>query len=130
MVECTIALRRAGARHFILPNLFDVGLLPAAAENARFASAASDATNELVDSLLREHDQPGIRILRMDVFGLLSALQSDPARFGFTDFERPCMTTTQCADPKRSFFWDEHHPTECGHVCLASTLETALSQPL
>ena len=129
IVDCALKLRQAGARHFIIPNLFDVGLLPAAAGKKTFASAASAATNRFVNSLLTpEYNQRGVQFLRMDVFGLLNALQTDPTRFGFTDIETPCLKTAQCADPDRTFFWDEHHPTEFGHVCLAATLENALTQ--
>src|SRR5215472_12204878 len=131
IVDCAIMLREAGAKHFIIPNLFDVGLLPAAEGNASFASAASTATNGFVNSLLAlEYDPQEIQILRMDVFGLLNALQTDPAHFGFTDIATPCLTNARCADPDRTFFWDMHHPTEFGHVCLASTLENALATTL
>jgi outer membrane lipase/esterase len=129
IVDCAIQLRRAGARHFIIPNLFDVGLLPAAVDVASFASAASAATNEFVSALLAlEHRQEGIQIIRMDVFGLLNAVQKDPTSFGFTDMETPCWTNAECTDPGRTFFWDMHHPTEFGHVCLASTLKNVLSR--
>jgi len=129
IVDCTIMLREAGARHFIIPNLFNVGLLPAAMGNASFATAASTATNEFVNSLLaREDNQQGVQILRMDVFGLLNAVQTDPTHFGFTNIKIPCLTTAQCADPDRTFFWDMHHPTEFGHVCLAAAFENALTQ--
>src|SRR5215472_16985215 len=72
IVGCAITLRQAGAKHFIIPNLFDVGLLPAAAGSATFASAASTATNEWVNLLLaveherQEIEMQGIEILRMD----------------------------------------------------------------
>ena len=76
IVDCTIKLRRAGAKHFIIPNLFDVGLVPAAAGKESFATTASKATNEFVNSLLvLEDNQPGSQILRMDVFALLNAVQ-------------------------------------------------------
>lgn len=129
IVDCAIMLRQAGAKHFIIPNLFDVGLLPAAETNASFASEASTATNEFVNSLLAlDYDEQAFQILRMDVFGLLNALQIDPTRFGFTDIYRPCLTTAQCADPDRTFFWDMYHPTEFGHVCLATAFENAMAQ--
>src|SRR4051812_5878055 len=80
IVDCMTRLREAGARYFIIPNLFDVGLLPAAAGNRSFASAASAATNEFVNLLLAlEHRDQDSPIVRMDVFGLLNALQEDPA---------------------------------------------------
>ena len=129
LVDCAIMLREAGARHFIIPNLFNVGLLPAAMGNASFATAASTATNEFVNSLLAlEDNRQGVQILRMDVFGLLNAVQTDPTQFGFTDIKMPCLTTAPCAHPDRTFFWDMHHPTEFGHVCLAAAFENALAQ--
>jgi phospholipase/lecithinase/hemolysin len=128
IVDCAFVLRKAGAKHFIIPNLFNVGLLPAAVGNVSFATAASTATNKFVDSMLALDDRDqGIQIFRMDVFGLLNAVQTDPTHFGFTDMKKPCLTTTRCADPDRSFFWDMHHPTEFGHVYLAATLENALT---
>src|ERR1035438_10075061 len=45
ITESEWLLRQAGARHFVIPNLFNVGLLPAAAGNVKFATAASIAAN-------------------------------------------------------------------------------------
>ena len=121
-------LRQAGARHFMIPNLFNVGLLPAAAGNVAFATAASTATNKAVDGLLEfEESVPGVHILRMDVFSLLNSIETDPTHFGFTDITDPCITTVVCADPDHTFFWDTHHPTEFGHAFFAVTLENALA---
>ncbi|MFZ0743937.1 MAG: SGNH/GDSL hydrolase family protein [Terracidiphilus sp.] len=123
-------LRQAGARHFIIPNLFNVGLLPAAAGNVAFATAASAAANQWIDQLLAlEQLLQGIHIIRMDVFSLINAVETDPTHFGFTDVTDPCLTTVVCADPDHTFFWDIHHPTEFGHAFFAVTLENALSQP-
>ena len=122
-----LLLRQAGARHFVIPNLFNVGLLPAAATNASFAAAASVATNKAEDELLRfEESLEGIHILRIDVFSLLNAVETDPTHFGFTDITDPCLTTSVCSDPDHTFFWDTHHPTEFGHSFFAVTLENAL----
>jgi outer membrane lipase/esterase len=122
-------LRQAGARHFVIPDLFNVGLLPAAAGNTAFASAASDATNRWVDQLLA-YDQllQGIHIIRMDVFSLLNAVETDQTHFGFTNVTDPCLTTAVCSDPDHTFFWDTHHPTEFGHDFFAVTLENALAR--
>jgi phospholipase/lecithinase/hemolysin len=123
-----LLLRQAGARHFLIPNLFNVGLLPAASANVAFASAASTATNKWVDRLLSIEDfLEGIRILRMDVFSLMNAVETDPSHFGFTDVTDPCLTTTVCSDPDHTFFWDTHHPTEFGHAFFAVTTENVLA---
>jgi phospholipase/lecithinase/hemolysin len=122
-------LRQAGARHFVIPDLFNVGLLPVAAGKAAFASAASVAANKGLNQLLVPEEQvPGLHILRMDVFSLMTAIQADPTHIGFIDIKDPCLTTTLCDDPDRTFFWDTFHPTLFGHAFFAVTLENALSQ--
>lgn len=122
-------LRKAGARHFVIPNLFNVGLLPVARSKAAFASAASTVANQGLDLLLAPEEQiPGVHILRMDVFSLMSAVQIDPTHFGFTDITDPCLTTVLCNDPDHAFFWDTFHPTLFGHAFFAVTLENVLSQ--
>jgi phospholipase/lecithinase/hemolysin len=124
-----LLLRRAGARHFIIPDLFNVGLLPAAAGNTAFATAASAATDKSLDELLAfEQLLEGIHIVRMNVFSLLNAVVTDPTHFGFTDITHPCLTTAVCADPDHTFFWDTHHPTEFGHSFFAVTLENVLAK--
>jgi phospholipase/lecithinase/hemolysin len=128
LADSELLLRRAGARHFIIPDLFNVGLLPAAAGNVSFATRASAATNKSLDQLLAfEQLLEGIHIIRMDVFSLLNAVEKDTTHFGFTDITDPCLTTTVCADPDHTFFWDTHHPTEFGHAFFAVTLENVLS---
>jgi phospholipase/lecithinase/hemolysin len=129
IADSELLLRRAGARHFVIPNLLDVGLLPAAAGNVKFAAAASAATNKSMDELLAlEQLLEGIHILRMDVFSLISAVETDPTHFGFTNVTDPCLTTAVCSDPDHTFFWDTHHPTVFGHAFFAVTLENRLAQ--
>jgi len=129
LAESEFLLREAGAKHFIIPDLFDVGLLPAAAGNVSFATKASAAANKSLDELLAfEQLLEGIHIVRMNVFSLLTSIETDPTHFGFTDVTDPCLTTTVCADPDHTFFWDTHHPTEFGHAFFAVTLENVLAQ--
>jgi phospholipase/lecithinase/hemolysin len=128
IVDSEAALRRAGARNFVIPNLFNVGLLPAAAGNTAFAQAASTSADKWIDVLLEpEYFRWNVHILHLDVFSLLGAVVKDPTHFGFTDITDPCLTTVVCADPDHTFFWDTHHPTEFGHAFFAVTLENALS---
>jgi outer membrane lipase/esterase len=122
-------LRKAGARHFVIPDLFNVGLLPVAAGKVAFASAASIAANKGLNELLaREEQIPGVHILRMDVFSLMNAVQTAPTHFGFTDVTDPCLTTVLCSDPDHTLFWDTFHPSVFGHAFFAVTLENVLSQ--
>jgi phospholipase/lecithinase/hemolysin len=129
LADSELLLRRAGAKHFVIPDLFNVGLLPAAAGNAGFATAASAATDKSLDELLAtEKYLEGVHIIRLNVFSLLNAIETDPSHFGFTNVTDPCLTTAVCADPDHTFFWDTHHPTEFGHAFFAVTFETALPQ--
>jgi phospholipase/lecithinase/hemolysin len=128
IVDSEQMLQQAGAKHFVIPNLFNVGILPAAAGNTAFAAAASTATNNYVSELLEPgEDLAGIQILHMNVFSLMNAVETDPTHFGFSDLTDPCLTTTLCADPDHTFFWDTHHPTEFGHAFFAVTLENVMT---
>ena len=124
-----VALRRAGAKNFLIPNLFDVSHLPVTKPNAAFAQQASLAANKYLDSfLLVEQLIQGMRIRRIDVYDLIQGIFTDTTHFGFTDVNDPCLTTTICADPDHTYFWDVYHPTVFGHSLFASTALAALSQ--
>ena len=121
-------LRRAGARNFLIPNIFDLALTPIGRANAAFNTAAAIATNKTVGDLLAiEELFPGVRITHLDSFDLFNAvLKTDPTNFGFTDPVNPCfnqITLTLCSDPAHTFFWDDIHPTVFGHSFLAVTVE-------
>jgi phospholipase/lecithinase/hemolysin len=121
-------LRAAGARHFVISNLFDIGLLPIAAPKAGFASAAATAANSHLDHLLFEDRQrEGVHILRLNTFSLLNAIAKDPSHFGFVDVTDPCKITTPCADPDHWFFFDSVHLTEFAQSDLAVAVETLLT---
>ena len=129
LAESELLLRRAGAKHFVIPNLFNVGLIPAGQANAAFDLAAVVATNKDLNALLALEDfLEGIQILRLDVFSLVQSVETDPTHYGFTNVTAPCLTTTICSDPDHTFFWDTHHPTEFGQDMFAVTLQVVLAQ--
>jgi outer membrane lipase/esterase len=122
-------LRQAGARHFVIPNLFNVAILPAAAGNTAFATAASTAANQYLGELLESEEHlSGVHILRMNVFSLMNAVGKAPTHFGFSDVTNPCLTASVCADPDHTLFWDTHHPTVFGHSFFAVTLENVMAR--
>ena len=129
LAESELLLRRAGAKHFVIPNLFNVGLIPAGQANAAFDLAAVVATNKDLNALLALEDfLEGIQILRLDVFSLVQSVETDTTHYGFTNITAPCLTTTICSDPDHTLFWDVHHPTEFGQDLFATTLEVVLAQ--
>jgi phospholipase/lecithinase/hemolysin len=127
--ESELLLRRAGAKHFVIPNLFNVGLIPAGQANATFDLAAVVAANKYLNDLLALEDLlEGVYILRLDVFSLIQSLETDDTHYGFVDVTSPCLTITICSDPDHTFFWDTHHPTEFGQDLFAVTLQVVLAQ--
>jgi phospholipase/lecithinase/hemolysin len=129
LAESELLLRQAGAKHFVVPNLFDVGLLPEGQANAAFDHAAVVATNRYLNELLVIEDYlEGITIVRLDVYSLLESVETDPTHYGFTNITTPCLTTSVCADPDHTFFWDAHHPTEFGFDLFATAMQVVLSQ--
>jgi outer membrane lipase/esterase len=127
-----LLLRQAGAKNFVIPDLFNVALLPDAQANAGFALQATQATNQALGNLLLlEQLLEGVKITRIDVFSLLQSVSTDATHFGFTNITTPCVNATTyavCADPDHTLFWDGEHPTEFGHAFFAVLLEAALSR--
>ena len=90
--ESELLLRHAGAKDFLIPNLFDVSLLPAGQANAAFAHQASLSVNQSLNTLLvLEQLLQGIKIRRLDVFSLVQSVVSDTTHYGFTDVVHPCI---------------------------------------
>ena len=130
LAQTELLLRQAGARNFLIPNLLDVGQLPAGQANPTFASAATIAVNRDLDFALQiESYLQGVKITRVDEYTLFHAIAADAGHFGFTDVTHPCVVgTTVCADPDHTLFWDAEHPTEFGHGFFAVTVEQALTR--
>jgi len=121
-------LRDAGARHILITNLFDVGLLPAAANISSLATAAATAANKYLDILLpADERREGVHILRFNLFALVNAIGRDPAHLGFTNVTDACKTTTLCADPDHWFFFDDTHPSEFAQSDFAVAVEAILA---
>jgi phospholipase/lecithinase/hemolysin len=128
--ELALVLRIAGARHFLIPNLLNVGMLPAAAANPQFALQATLAANQKLQLLSwNPFYFFGVDILQPDIYHLFASIGQDTTHYGFTNIVTPCLSATLavCADPDHTLFWDAEHPTEFGHSFLAVTSEASLA---
>ncbi|MBV8673868.1 MAG: SGNH/GDSL hydrolase family protein [Acidobacteriaceae bacterium] len=128
-------LERAGARHLLVPNLFDVGKLPAARLGgiSSFATATTLVVNQQMNFwLLLEAFSPHTHIYRPDAYDFLQGVFADTTHFGFTDVTDPCVVTTPtpsvCSNRYLNLFWDVEHPTLFGHSMLATLAVQALHQ--
>ena len=122
------ALHQAGAQHFFIPNLLDVGRVPEGAARASFNTAATVSVNQLLaDSIpILRLTQFGTDIYTADIYTAANEVFADPAAFGLTNVTTPCLSATLavCADPQQTLFWDTVHPTNAGHLLIAALAVT------
>jgi phospholipase/lecithinase/hemolysin len=128
-------LERAGARNLLVPNLFDIGKLPAARLGgiSSFATATTLVVNQRLNFwLLLEAFAPQTHIYRSDAYDFLQGVFTDSSHFGFNDVTDPCLVTTPtpsvCSNPYVNLFWDVEHLTLFGHSMLATLAVQAIHQ--
>jgi phospholipase/lecithinase/hemolysin len=131
-----LTLYAAGARHFLVPNVPDIGLTPAvrpagpAAQGA--ARALTIAFNGALEQLLHGLELGlGLDIVRLNTFALVDQVVANPAAFGLADATDACIRLDTvvgafCPNPGKFLFWDGIHPTVAGHHLLAVRADAAL----
>jgi phospholipase/lecithinase/hemolysin len=129
------ALVAAGARQFLVPNLPDIGRTPEArnygASWVHEARALTQRFNSGLERVLQEIEQgDGVRVHRLDVFGLLEAAAADPRRFALRDLSNPCPAEVRMSGCGGYLFWDSMHPTSIGHAQLGEAALTLLKREI
>ncbi|SEK57349.1 SGNH/GDSL hydrolase family protein [Nitrosovibrio tenuis] len=127
------ALANAGAKHFLVPNLSDLSQTPDQ-NGAPEAHAYSLAFNsELATQLGNLHAQfPGTDISSFDTYSFFNGVIQDPAKFGFTNVQSPCVSFPDlfpCGNPDGHVFWDSIHPTTRAHGVIASAFASVVPEP-
>jgi outer membrane lipase/esterase len=125
-----LLLRRAGAKHFLIPNIFNLAIVPEGGTFAAFNTAAAESANKnLAQFLQLEELFPGVHITHLDTFDLFQAVLTDATHFGFTDVTTACFdeVTIPCSDPVHHMFWDHIHPTVFMHSFIAVSIEALYS---
>jgi len=130
-----------GARHLLVPNVSNLGLVPRVSQFGPGAQAAAtglvQAYNAGLDQLLDglEAATPGLDIIRFDSFSFLNQLVANAAARGFTNTTDRCYTGddtgftgggTVCANPDEYVFWDGIHPTSHTHRLLGEAMLDAV----
>jgi phospholipase/lecithinase/hemolysin len=123
----------AGARTFIVWRAPNVGLTPAIRRldtispgAAQLAKSLTEGFNTGLDGVVAKLSMllPGVRIVRLDAFGLLQNIVDTPDAFGLTDVTSACVTPGippfTCQRPDEFLFWDGIHPTKAAHAILAN----------
>lgn len=120
-------LARRGAANFLVPNLPNKGLSPAARDRGtpQEEQALSMAFNVALSAALDDvGPRLGVNIIRVNLFDLAQNVVATPAAFGFSNVTGPCLVEqgagfTICEAPGSYVFWDHIHPTARGHELIA-----------
>ena len=127
----------AGGQQFIVPNLPDLGKTPAGAADpiqsaglSQLVAAHNLGLQTSIKTLVQNN--PNISIVPTDIGALFRAVETSPARFGFTNITQPCLNQTTgaiCAAPDAFLFWDTIHPTAAGHRLISAYALDTLTAP-
>lgn len=125
-----------GARHFLVPNMPDLGLTPGLQQEgviaAALGSARSAEHNAALHTALDELSAlEGIDLRRADVKAMLDAVAADPDAFGFDNVTDVCLDAAACLANNGAgyLFWDDVHITTAAHARLADGFAQALAVP-
>jgi phospholipase/lecithinase/hemolysin len=128
LMAATDTLASLGIHTIVLPNMVNLGRLPASAQSRTEATAITKAFNGAVALAVGNLDY---RVTEVDLFSTGEAVAADPARFGFTNVTDPLLFlqsgSTPPSNPEQFFFWDLYHPTTQGHAVLADTIGKTLT---
>ncbi len=132
-IQTTIqTLAQAGARNFLVPNMPDLGIIPAflGGPAAPALSTLTGIFNGQLQLLLDGLDQalPGVDIVQFDTAGLFERIAADPTAYGFDVADKSCLANlaNQQCDPSTWVFWDSVHMTTSAHQVLAGQWQAAL----
>ena len=101
---------------------------------AQLATGLTQGFNAGLDGVVAQLSAalPGIRIVRLDAFGLLNHIVADPAAFGLTDVTSACVTPNippfTCQSADEFLFWDGIHPSNAAHAIIANEAALALAR--
>lgn len=126
-------LADAGASHFVIINLPDLGMTPAAQAlppgAAGLLSLLSANYNALLDQQLDQFEADrNVTIVRINAFELINHVVANPDSYGLTNVTDMAVAGFPVADPDQYLFWDHVHPTTVIHEIIAETVYYGIRQ--
>lgn len=132
-----VRLQNAGAKHFLVLNLPDLGKTPRAilaelygllppGHSTALYSALSAGLNAALATQLAAFAHPGVTVTIVDAHAFLNRIAANSAAYGFVNTQMPYLLAGGTSDPAGWLFWDDVHPTTRGHQLLAEEAITSL----
>jgi phospholipase/lecithinase/hemolysin len=122
-------LANAGAQHFFVPNLPDLGLtvFGRSTDPVGLSRLSQGFNASLASALAGLEANRALDITEFDVFSSLHRLVANPGAFGLTNVTDACFNdVTVCVNPDQFLFWDTLHPTARVHRILGEEFYAAL----
>ncbi|MBV6631987.1 MAG: autotransporter domain-containing protein [Alphaproteobacteria bacterium] len=139
IAEAAQTLAAGGADTVVLFNLPSFSGLPQfTALGPEVAAAAGQLTaihNGAIAGLAADLQAAGINAQVVDVDGLFTEVQANPAAFGFSNITDACINDAACVtasvEAQNEFlFFDTVHPTSSAHGFIAQAFEETFTGPL
>jgi outer membrane lipase/esterase len=128
------SLQMAGATDFLVPNLPNIGLTPAAtalgpAAIAGLSQLSSGFNMGLTSVVAGLEANLGINIIDLDIESLVNDAVTSPNNFGFSNVSNACIILGggSCSSPDSYLFWDGIHPTTAAHLIIADAAHAAVT---
>ena len=133
-IEGIADLSDAGARYVVVLNVPDLGKTPLSLSLGPQISGTlsylcatyNDLLDEELDAL--EQNRRQLRIIRVDAFGLINNMVSNPELYGFTNVTEDAISNLPTANPDEYLFWDGVHPTTAAHEYVADAVMQELEK--
>ena len=122
-------LAAQGARHFLVPNSADLGLIPefyGTSLEDSFSFLSQQFNANLASSLdLLRLTNPEVDIVEFAIDEVFAEVRANPSAYGFdeTKLSTGCVSTPECVFGSEALqdtflFWDNSHPTAAGHALI------------
>lgn len=115
-------LQLAGAKDIVVWNVPNLGIAPAVTAQGPTASFLGSTLAAAMNAALELALQDDVDVSIFDLFGLVTAVDSNPGAFGLVNTNDACGAASNNCSPSTALFWDGIHPTAAGHQLIAAAM--------